>query len=106
MGLFNSRVAVGSELNQSISNHEDGNELGRLYSSLIAFSVNSMIELAAALAETLLLGELLRSNEMHHSSASGIASCSVITEQILEPYSASRWVVGASGCFTERRQHC
>ena len=96
---------MGSELNQSISSHEDGNELGRLCSSLIAFSVNSMIELAAALAKILLLGELLRSNEMHHSSAFGIASCSVITEQILEPYSASWWVVGALSCSTERRLH-
>jgi hypothetical protein len=65
-----------------------------------------MIELAAALAEILLLGVLLRSSEMHHSSASGIASCSVITGQILEPYSASGCVVGVSGCFTERQQHC
>lgn len=58
---------MGSELNQAISSHADGNALDRLYSSRKAFSVNSMIELAAALAETLLLGELLRSNEMHHS---------------------------------------
>lgn len=59
--------------------------------------MNSMIDLAAALAETLLLGELLRSSEKHHSSASGIASCYVKTDQSLEPYLASGWVVGAYG---------
>ena len=86
-----------SELNQAISSHADGNELGRLYSSRIAFSVNLMIDLAAALAETLLLGELLCSSEKHHSSAAGIASYSVKTDQSLEPYSTSGLVVGASG---------
>ena len=65
-----------------------------------------MIDLAAALAETLLLGELLRSSEKHHSSASGIASWSVKTDQSLEPYSASGSVLRASGCSTERRRHC
>ena len=59
-----------------------------------------MIELAAALVETLLLSELLHSSE-HHPLPSEIASCSV-TEQYLEPYSTSGWVAGASGCSAGR----